>query len=188
MSKTCQNCKNEIPDDARFCSNCGAQQPTAASQQTGYTRLEQEPGQQQTGQQQSGYARSDQEPVHQSTQSQSNQGRTEGNPFQQAEYVFDYEDVEKNKVIAALAYLIFFLPLIAAPNSKFGKFHANQGLLLLILAVGGNIVLNLIPFFGFFLEAVYSIFMFVLFLMGLINTLNGKARELPLIGQYRIIN
>lgn len=183
MSKTCQNCKNEIPDDARFCSNCGAQQPTTASQQTGYTRPEQQPGQQQ-----SGYARSEQEPVHQSTQSQSNQGHTEGNPFQQTEYVFDFEDVEKNKVISALAYLIFFLPLIAAPNSKFGRFHANQGLLLLILAVGGNIVLNLIPFFGFFLETVYSIVMFVLFLMGLINTLNGKARELPLIGQYRIIN
>ncbi len=30
---------------------------------------------------------------------------------------FEAQDIEKNKVIAALAYLIFFLPLLAAPDS-----------------------------------------------------------------------
>ncbi len=169
MSRICQNCNSEVSDDARFCSNCGAQQPTTQNQQNGYARPEQEP-------------------VHRSTENQYQNRPAGDQPHAQAEYVFDYEDVEKNKVISALAYLIFFLPLIAAPDSKFGRFHANQGLLLLILAIGGNIVLSLVPFLGFFLEAVYSILMFILFLTGLINTLNGKARELPLIGQYRIIN
>ncbi|NLA78908.1 MAG: hypothetical protein GX845_05135, partial [Erysipelothrix sp.] len=42
--------------------------------------------------------------------------------------MFTQEDIEKNKTMAGLAYLIFFLPLVAAPESKFGKFHANQGL------------------------------------------------------------
>lgn len=30
--------------------------------------------------------------------------------------VFDKEDVEKNKVMAGLAYIIFFLPLVACPE------------------------------------------------------------------------
>ncbi len=38
---------------------------------------------------------------------------------------FSAEDIEKNKTMAGLAYLIFFLPLIASPDSAFAKFHAN---------------------------------------------------------------
>ena len=40
---------------------------------------------------------------------------------------FAPEDIQKNKVISALSYLgiLFFLPLVAAPESRFGKFHAN---------------------------------------------------------------
>ncbi len=44
-------------------------------------------------------------------------------------------DVEKFKGLAVLAYIFFLIPLIAAPNSKFARFHANQGLLLFILLV-----------------------------------------------------
>jgi len=35
------------------------------------------------------------------------------------------EDIEKNKTMAGLSYFIFFLPLIACPDSKYAKFHAN---------------------------------------------------------------
>ena len=45
------------------------------------------------------------------------------------------KDIEDNKVIAALAYIIFFLPLIVAKDSEFGKFHANQGLIYFYLAL-----------------------------------------------------
>ena len=61
---------------------------------------------------------------------------------------FDKEDVEKNKVMAGLAYIIFFLPLIACPDSAFGRFHANQGLLLFIFGVVGSFLLGLIPIIG----------------------------------------
>ena len=101
--------------------------------------------------------------------------------------VFDKEDVEKNKVMAGLAYLIFFLPLIACPDSPFGKFHANQGLLLLILGIAGSFILGAIPILNLILLPLLSIFVFILGIMGLINGLNGKVKELPLIGKFRII-
>ena len=101
--------------------------------------------------------------------------------------VFDKDDVEANKVMAGLAYIIFFLPLIACPQSPFGRFHANQGLLLLILGVAGSTILSIIPIIGWILLPLLSIFVFVLGIMGLINGLNGKAKELPLIGKFRII-
>ncbi len=101
--------------------------------------------------------------------------------------VFEKDDVDKNKVMAGLAYLIFFLPLIACPDSPFGRFHANQGLLLLILGIAGSFILGAIPIIGWILLPVLSIFVFVLGIMGLVNGLNGKAKELPLIGKFRII-
>lgn len=97
------------------------------------------------------------------------------------------EDIEKNKTISGLAYFLFFLPLVAAPDSKYGKFHANQGLLLLILGFGGNIILGMIPIIGWVIIPFFSILVLVLGIMGLINGFGGKMKELPLIGKYRLI-
>lgn len=166
MSKRCPSCNHELADDARFCNNCGAQQPQPAGPQAEYQR----PGPQQ-GQ----------------PNSQAGGAGQPGQAGQAGGEVFTAEDVEKNKVISALAYLVFFLPLIAAPDSQFGKFHANQGLLLLIFSIIGYVVLGALPIIKYILVPLFSLLCAALFFIGLINTLNGKARELPLIGQYRII-
>jgi len=100
--------------------------------------------------------------------------------------VFSQDDIEKNKVVAGLAYLIFFLPLITCPESAFGRFHANQGLLLLIASVGLGIALGILPFL-WVVGWIFYIGIFVFAIMGLVNGLNGKAKELPLIGKYRIL-
>lgn len=101
--------------------------------------------------------------------------------------LFTPEDIEKNKVVSGLAYIIFFLPLIVCQESPFGRFHANQGLLLLIASVAGGIVLSIIPVIGWILLPIFSLAVFILAIMGLINTLNGKAKELPVIGKYKIL-
>lgn len=101
----------------------------------------------------------------------------------------DSADVDKNKTIAALSYLIFFLPLITdAKSSKFAMFHANQGLLLLIASVASNMILPLIPVLGWILWPFAAIAILVFFVLGLMNALNGKMKELPVIGKYNLIN
>lgn len=108
-------------------------------------------------------------------------------PNQNAQEIFSPEDIEKNKVVSALAYFIFFLPLVVCPDSRFGKFHANQGLLLLILSAIVGVV-GTIPIIGWFIIfPIGGLFCLVLAIMGLVNTLNGNAKELPLIGKIRII-
>jgi uncharacterized membrane protein len=98
---------------------------------------------------------------------------------------FDPEDIEKNKVMALLAYIIFFIPLIAAPNSKFAKYHANQGLVLFLLYIA-IIILSNISILGF-LEYIGGLFVLVLVILGIINAVNGKVKPLPLIGGITII-
>lgn len=106
---------------------------------------------------------------------------------QSEQYVPDPEDVEKNKVMAGLAYFIFFLPLIVCSDSKYGKFHANQGLLLLIVSLIGNIILGIIPVIGWIILPIFELATLIFAIMGLINGLNGKAEELPIFGKYRLI-
>ncbi len=101
--------------------------------------------------------------------------------------LYSAEDIEKNKVICALAYILFFLPLIVSTDSPFGRFHANQGLLLLIVAVAGNIVLGLIPIIGWILIPLFSLAVFVFAILGIVNAATGKAKELPVFGKFRII-
>lgn len=104
-----------------------------------------------------------------------------------AAQTYDPADIEKNKTIAGLAYLIFFLPLILCPDSRFARYHANQSLMLFIVSVAGTIILSIIPILGWLLLPFYSIAIFIFFIMGLINGLGGKAKELPIIGKFRLL-
>lgn len=99
-------------------------------------------------------------------------------------------DLEQVKIMAALAYfgILFFLPLVTHPNSSFGKFHANQALILFITAIIINVVGTLLPVIGWFvILPLGGLFTLVLFVMGIINALNLEKKRLPLIGGFDLI-
>jgi uncharacterized membrane protein len=100
---------------------------------------------------------------------------------------FTPEDIEGNKVMAGLAYLLFFLPLVVCPNSPFGRYHANQGLLLLLLGMVGSVVLSVIPIIGWILLPFFALGVFILGVIGLINGFTGKGKALPIIGKYQLL-
>jgi len=106
------------------------------------------------------------------------------NPEAQA---IDPADIEKNKVMAGLAYLIFFLPLLACPDSKYGRYHANQALILFIAGFGGSLILSFIPIIGWLLLPVFAFVVLVFAIIGLVNGFGGKVKPLPLIGKFTIL-
>ena len=57
------------------------------------------------------------------------------------------ELTQGEKIIGSLSYIFFFLPLINKNQKDFNRFHANQGLLFLILTVGLNGVNIAISYF-----------------------------------------
>jgi uncharacterized membrane protein len=97
------------------------------------------------------------------------------------------DDIEKNKTMAGLSYILFFLPLIVCPKSEYAKFHANQALLLLITCIAGNVILSIIPVIGWVLMPIFGICILILGIMGLINGFGGKAKRLPIIGKFTIL-
>lgn len=100
---------------------------------------------------------------------------------------FAAEDIENYKVIALFAYLgiLFLVPLIAGKESPYARFHTNQGIVLFLTAIVGNVFV-LIPGLRW-LTPVISILCTVLGILGIINAVTGKAKELPLIGKLRIL-
>jgi uncharacterized membrane protein len=99
--------------------------------------------------------------------------------------VYDSQDIEENKVIAALSYLgiLVLVPLLVKKESPYCQFHAKQGLVLLIAWVIVGFV-AVIPILGWIVSIFGSLFLFVLFILGIVNALGGQAKELPVIGQF----
>ena len=73
------------------------------------------------------------------------------------ETYFDQSDVEQNKTMVLLSAILqifipilFFLPLVCCQNSSYGKFYANQGLLILLLYIASSVVLVIPVYNGIF--------------------------------------
>ncbi|RPI18331.1 MAG: hypothetical protein EHM58_05730 [Ignavibacteriae bacterium] len=97
------------------------------------------------------------------------------------------QEVESGKTMAIIAYFIFFVPLLVeeARNNKFAMYHTEQSILILILNVVG-LILGTIGSFVCIGAIFYliNLFAFVLWVMGLINAIQGQAKPVPLVGQY----
>lgn len=107
----------------------------------------------------------------------------------------DKKDCEENKVLAILAYIsiLVLVPLFAGKNSKYARFHSNQGLILFIIEVAVSIISNVLSFIPVvsvivgIVAALISLVCFAFSIIGIINVCQNKAVELPLIGGIRII-
>lgn len=93
-----------------------------------------------------------------------------------------------DKVMGVLAYLgvLVIIPLLAAKDSKFARFHANQGLILLICTVVIYIVGRIFPGLSVIIT-ILDVAVFVLAVIGIINVIKGETKKLPLVGNFNII-
>lgn len=108
---------------------------------------------------------------------------------------FDSSDIEQNRVMAILAYIswLVLIPLIAAKDSKFARFHCNQGLVLAIAEIIAVVVLGLLgglPLIGWIfrvLESLLGLVCFIFAVLGIVNAAGGKAKELPIVGSFKLL-
>lgn len=97
------------------------------------------------------------------------------------------EDMNANQASGVLASfpMLFWIPLVIAKDSPYGKFCANQGLTLFALdAVAGimTAVLGWIPLIGWIVSLVTGLTTLAVFVFLLVSACQGKARKIPLIG------
>lgn len=104
------------------------------------------------------------------------------------------EDIENNKVLSLFSYIsfLFIIPLIACSNSKYAKFHVNQGIMLCITNVVFEAILKALKvlelsFAYDIADAIVNIGLTVFMVIGIVNAVTGKAKKLPVIGNFTII-
>lgn len=106
----------------------------------------------------------------------------------------DPQDVRDNKLMAVLAYLLFFLPLIVCPQSRFARYHANQGLLIFIITCGTSLITRMFSFVPllrlviYLLASLVSLIAVVLMIIGMIHAGKGQMKPLPFIGKFQILH
>lgn len=180
---TCKNCGAEIEDGVKTCPSCMAQVEEPAEEKTSEEKTAEEKTSEEKASEEKTAAGSFEEKVKKI--------------FDTKDTTADYDakDAEDNKAMGVLAYLswLVLIPLIAAKDSPFARFHCNQGLLLAIVETVVAVVfglLSMIPYVGWLFgvcESLCELCCFVLFIFGIMNAVNGKAKELPLIGKYKIL-
>lgn len=95
------------------------------------------------------------------------------------------QEKHQNTLMAGLAYLgpLVIISYAVGKDDPFVKFHIKQGLVLLVGEVGmwflGMLVWVLLP-----LIALINIGFFILIIFGLFNVVQGKEKELPLVGSF----
>ncbi|MDR0222042.1 MAG: hypothetical protein LBI38_00690 [Oscillospiraceae bacterium] len=114
---------------------------------------------------------------------------------------FSADDIKSNYGVAAVSYLpiLFIIPLAMAPDSKFARFHANQGIVLFIFEIVFGLIfgtvkfiLGVIPWIGGLLAwivgAVFGFLIIAFVVAGIVNAANGRAKKLPVIGGMKILS
>ncbi|HUB66178.1 MAG TPA: DUF4339 domain-containing protein [Candidatus Methylacidiphilales bacterium] len=109
------------------------------------------------------------------------------------------EDAEKNKIFGILAYLglLCLVTIFVPKNSPYARYHANQGLVLLLFWVALGIVLEIVGLiFSVLPGSLYMIFTLmnlvyigplILMILGIINAAAGKCVPLPVIGGVKLL-
>ena len=100
-----------------------------------------------------------------------------------------------NTLMCVLAYLgiLSLIPFLAEKNDPFVQYHAKQGLNLFIIEMIVNVlggILSALPFIGFIgriILSVCGILFVVLSILGIVSAVKGEQKELPVIGNIRII-
>ncbi len=184
--KFCGNCGAKMEDNVKFCPGCGASTEIQSEQSA------QQPSQQST-------------PAPEYNQESKANSNNFGAKFQNLNNTadttaqFDQDDITNNKTMAILAYFgpLVLIPIFAAKGSKFARFHSNQGLLLLLACVAWGIVyailnaiLLAISWRLFFISSIIgflSVVFLILCIIGIVNAVNGRAKELPVIGKFKLL-
>lgn len=126
---------------------------------------------------------------------------------------FDKKEIESGKAMAVLSYIIALIPYFGEKKNKYVRFHAIQGMNILIIAVGWAIVAAIINSivnaifcstgYGYWYSSCWytfgvddvigwgisfiSLAVGVIDIIGLIYAATGKAKAVPILGKIKII-
>ena len=103
----------------------------------------------------------------------------------ETEQVSENPKEEDNKLMGILSYVgvLCLIPLLTKKDNTFVFFHAKEGMVLFIAEVITALIAA-IPLLGWVVAPIISIIWLILAIIGIVNVLDGKEKELPILGKY----
>ena len=108
----------------------------------------------------------------------------------------DKGDEVAKKTVYSLCYIfgiLFFLPLLLYKDGE-SKRHANEGLVLLLLGIVGNLIFWIFMGFGGavgrlfgIVSCVYTVLLLLLGIAGIVYVVTDRRKSLPILGNIKII-
>ncbi len=101
------------------------------------------------------------------------------------EKVSEKEEKAQKNILAVISYIGFLclVPILMKEKDEFVKFHAKQGLVLFACEVVTWIVFSIILYI-WLLVNLFLILWVVLSIIGIMNVLNNRKKEIPLVGKF----
>ncbi len=114
---------------------------------------------------------------------------------------FDVSDISENHVMGLLAYLswLVLIPIFKAKNSKYARFHVNQGLILAILetilgivsgifsSIGNHVLIGFPFYLISVLVSLLQIPVVIYAVIAFVGAIRGRAMEIPFINSIKIL-
>ena len=189
--KFCTNCGEKMEDDVLVCPKCGKPSGVNSQADTSQNAAQTNDNSQMQGQ-----------PMMQAQPYQQPYMGGPNGAYQQPMYSYDPtdhtremdpQDIADNKILAVAMYVLSWMgiivALLAARDSKFVGFHLRQVLKLCVTeTLVGIISLALcwtfiVPILG----GICAVILFVLQIIGFVNTCSGKAKEIPIINTFKFL-
>jgi uncharacterized membrane protein len=87
--------------------------------------------------------------------------------------------------MGVLAYIgiLVIIPFLTAKDNPFVKFHVKQGVVLVVIELGVWVVGMMVPML-FPILGLINLGVVVLSILGIVNVINKKEAEIPLVGQF----
>ncbi|MEI8196582.1 MAG: hypothetical protein WCI73_11785 [Phycisphaerae bacterium] len=117
-------------------------------------------------------------------------------------------DAREHRSLAMVGYVVFPLPLLLAPKSRFARFHGQQGLLIFLAGVAlfvASSFISLVSYYGPTIEALalplgimryliglveFAWFLGLVYLIvqGILHAADGNMEPLPVIGKIQLLH
>ena len=95
------------------------------------------------------------------------------------------EAPKHNVAMAVLAYIgpLVIVSYLTAKDDPFVKYHIKQGLVLLVIEIALSLLGSMIYMFWPIIQIIH-IAVVVLAIVGIVNAVKGREKELPLVGKF----
>lgn len=96
--------------------------------------------------------------------------------------------MQRDRLYGILSYLglLVLIPMIKKEN-EFQHFHAEQGLTLYLLSSALICIANFVPFISRIVTIAAGILTTIYAVVGIVNVVNNKMEELPVIGVFKFL-